>query len=96
MTFAFEFKMLWGVTSQMFQSTIRKKSVIRKLVRGRYRSRSFTAGFRLFFTTTSSSIWIGEPGRLVVVVETRRDGTAKSVSICGGRVKSSASKSISL
>lgn len=57
---------------------------------------SFTAGFRLFFTTTSSSIWIGEAGRLVAVVETRRDGTVKSVSICGGRIKSSASKSKSL
>jgi hypothetical protein len=57
---------------------------------------SFTVGFRLFFTTTSSSICIGKVGPLVAVVDTRRDGTVKVVSTCGGRVKSSASKSISL
>ena len=42
---------------------------------GDYRSMSFTAGFRLFLTTTSSSIWIGEGPP---AIEGRERGAAKS------------------
>lgn len=62
-----------------------------------YRSRSLTCGFRFCFTTTSSSIWIGEVRRPSVGLSraagwwVERVEARKVSSNRGGKTKSSSS-----